>query len=647
MLGQLIGNYRIVQCLGEGGMGSVYEAVHEQIGRRVAIKVLHPQFSRDRAVATRFFNEARAANVTAHPGIVEVFEFGHLADGTSYIIMQLLQGESLGARQKRLGGPMPIPEALRLIRQIASALREVHEKGIVHRDLKPGNVMIVPEPEAAGGERAKVLDFGIAKLAEQYQRPDLQHPQTQTGALLGTPAYMAPEQCRGSREVDARADVYSLGVMLYQLLAGRLPFASADGFAGLIAAHLFEQPLPVPPLGIAAQAQQQVEALLASTLAKVAAERPSMQQVVEALQQIEAALSSRAFPTPTRPWSGPRIAATTAAVLAAAAIAELWLVARRLPEREAKAGASTLRESVSYAPNSRAPATPSLPPVPPPEMVLIAGGRFSMGSTSSEIDSAHLYCQQLAKASCPREWFERESPAHEVQLSDFYLDRHEVTNQEVAVWLNKVPALRVDGSRVLQDNALLLDLSMPYSGLAYRDGRFTAREGYGRQPIVQISWTGAKRYCEAQEKSLPTEAQWEYAARGPQGRRFPWGSPLPTCDGVVFDRRAGGACAVQRPGIANAGGAPQDVTPEGVHDLGGNVAEWVSDPYVAPYPDCGRCLDPRPVAEVKGSSKRGVRGGDFNRTAELTRGASRSRRAADDVQGNIGLRCARSKPPIR
>ena len=175
--GQTIGNYRVLRKLGEGGMGAVFEAQHVEIGRKAAIKVLHPQFAQNAQVAMRFLNEAKAANLIEHPGVVEVFEFSRLPDGTTYIVMEYLKGESLAKRLER--GPVGL-DALRVARQIASVLAAAHEHGIIHRDLKPDNVIMVKDPEAPGGERAKVLDFGIAKIAEE------QVLKTQAGSILGT-----------------------------------------------------------------------------------------------------------------------------------------------------------------------------------------------------------------------------------------------------------------------------------------------------------------------------------------------------------------------------------------------------------------------------------------------------------------------------
>ncbi len=231
------GDYVVDRELGRGGMGVVYAATHAGLGKRVAVKVLLTDVSRDAELLERFKNEARAASAIEHPSIVEIHTVGHEGDAV-YIVMELLQGESLAARL-RARGAMSIVDAVGLARQCANALDAAHRVGIVHRDLKPDNVFLVPDIEVAGGERVKLLDFGIAKLVGADTSSSV--ARTVTGAILGTPHYMSPEQCEGAREVDARSDLYSLGCMLFQMVTGRLPFHSA-GIGGLIGMHLHVAP---------------------------------------------------------------------------------------------------------------------------------------------------------------------------------------------------------------------------------------------------------------------------------------------------------------------------------------------------------------------------------------------------------------------
>lgn len=282
--GTRVGNYRVERLLGKGGMGAVYEAVHLYIERRAAIKVLHAQLSRSSEFRTRFLNEARAVNLIKHPGLVEVYEFGLLDDGTAYIVMEFLHGESLeqhiGRHPHGLGAA-----ALPIAHDIAQAMVAAHQKGIVHRDLKPANIMCASTGNGPGkGDepRVKILDFGIAKMSQETEGS----LRTETGATIGTPAYMAPEQCLSAPNVDGKADVYALGIILYELLSGRLPFSAKHSF-DFMAAHVRSEPQPITQL--LPDLPPEVENLVHSMLVKDPTLRPSMETVTNLLQEILAA----------------------------------------------------------------------------------------------------------------------------------------------------------------------------------------------------------------------------------------------------------------------------------------------------------------------------------------------------------------------
>ncbi len=238
MAGAVIGSYRLLDQLGEGGTGTVWAAEHTLLGRRAAIKLLHPAYSANKLMVQRLFNEAKVVAAIADPGMVQIFDFGVHGDGSPYIVMELLDGEPLDARLRRLGRLAP-EDAVRLARQVALSLSAAHGKGVIHRDLKPENLFVVPDPAVIGGERVKVLDFGIAKLS----RSDGSH-KTRTGAVIGTPAYMSPEQCRAIGNIDHRADIYSLGAVLFCLVTGRPPF-EGEGAGDAIISHVRDLP-PVP-----------------------------------------------------------------------------------------------------------------------------------------------------------------------------------------------------------------------------------------------------------------------------------------------------------------------------------------------------------------------------------------------------------------
>jgi eukaryotic-like serine/threonine-protein kinase len=253
MVGETLGSYRITRAIGEGGMGTVYLAEHTLLGRHAAIKVLRPEMCHRPDLVIRFFNEARAASTVQHPAIVEIFDFGHRHDGSAFIVMELLHGESLSARMRRVV-VMPEVQAVSIVRQLCSGLGAAHAKGIIHRDIKPDNIFLVPDPFAIHGERIKILDFGIAKLAAERVEDGMR---TRTGVVLGTPTYMAPEQCKGTGEVDHRADLYALGCILYAMICGRPPFES-EGMGELMGKHIYEAPPPPSTLARISPALEQV-----------------------------------------------------------------------------------------------------------------------------------------------------------------------------------------------------------------------------------------------------------------------------------------------------------------------------------------------------------------------------------------------------
>src|SRR5262245_1502402 len=186
-----VGQYRILRKIGAGGMGLVFLGEHTLLGRRAAIKTLLPTVAANREIVERFFNEARATSAIADPGVIQIFDFGYHVDGTAYIVMELLEGEALSARLDRLG-KLPLGDALRFARQIAGSLASAHGRNIVHRDLKPENIFLVRDTEAQGGERTKIIDFGICKMATSD--PTL----TEAGAMIGASVYIARGECRGS-----------------------------------------------------------------------------------------------------------------------------------------------------------------------------------------------------------------------------------------------------------------------------------------------------------------------------------------------------------------------------------------------------------------------------------------------------------------
>jgi eukaryotic-like serine/threonine-protein kinase len=336
IVGQTIGNYRVTAKVGEGGMGSVYLAEHPQIGKRVALKVLHAEFAYNQDVVTRFFNEAKAVNDIGHPNIVDIIDFG-VFPGTNpgekfvYFMMEYLTGQTL-TELVRSESALPPERAFAIALQCADALSASHRCGIVHRDLKPDNVML-PQRNQRRGETAttgigmqkdavKLLDFGIAKLTGDKPGSS----RTRTGIVMGTPAYMSPEQCEGSGTVDHRTDIYALGIVLYEMLTGRVPFLG-QGYGAVLVQHLTQKPIPpsqirpVPP---------HVDAVVLKALEKSPDMRfPNMDEFMRALTDpvgyvehhgglanfLQRRITSDALPAPQGSWQ-PAVSAVMPTMMA-------------------------------------------------------------------------------------------------------------------------------------------------------------------------------------------------------------------------------------------------------------------------------------------------------------------------------------------
>jgi serine/threonine protein kinase len=234
-IGHTIGNYKITAKLGEGGMGVVYLAEHPVIGKKVAMKAIHPELSKNSDVVSRFVTEAKAVNQIGHEHIVDIADFGNTPEGEFYFVMEYLQGESLSDRLRRDTRIME-GRALSISAQIADALNASHAQGIIHRDLKPENIFLCNRGQ--NRDFVKVLDFGLAKLTQGDTK--VTH-KTRTGSVMGTPYYMSPEQCEGKIEIDHRADIYSLGVLIFEMLTGKVPFGG-EGYGEIIVKHVTMPP---------------------------------------------------------------------------------------------------------------------------------------------------------------------------------------------------------------------------------------------------------------------------------------------------------------------------------------------------------------------------------------------------------------------
>ncbi len=369
-IGRVLGSYRLLQLLGEGGMGQVYLGEHTRLGRKVALKLLRPEYARHTKAVQRFFGEARAVNQISHDNIVEITDFienevdaeGKPAE--KYYIMELLKGRSLGDVQKT-EGIIPLQRTLPIMLQVCSALAAVHEAGIVHRDLKPDNIFLIEK--AGKTDFVKLLDFGVAKFTDLSASQQM--GRTGVGALVGTPEYMSPEQMSG-KTVDHRSDIYALGIILYEVVTGRQPF-TAKSLGEMAIKHLtVTPPKPSKLKDLPHMPSRELEQLIMQCLQKDPLKRPqNVGEINERLAPIAAEIAA-AVPgaeSPVRRARNTRyaIAAGLALVVAAGA----GVVTLRSSRGQAQGDAQPSQE-LAAAPSAQPQVTDTLPPPdkaePPP-----------------------------------------------------------------------------------------------------------------------------------------------------------------------------------------------------------------------------------------------------------------------------------------
>jgi serine/threonine protein kinase len=640
LIGRIIeGKYRLDSLIGAGGMGAVYGSHRLLIGDEVAIKILHTERVVDPHASERFSREARAAARLKHPNAVSIYDFGVSSDGLQYLVMELIEGKSLREFAKQ-HGPLDAFLAAEVTSQVCAALDEAHRQHIVHRDIKPDNIIL---NSTATGLRVKVLDFGIAKL-----RDDTASHLTQTGSVMGTPHYMSPEQCLGE-ELDNRADIYSVGVVLYEMLCGRVPFNSPISTA-VVVQHVNQPPPPLRTInpGISPQ----MEAAVLHSLAKSREARPQTasalarevtaaaggaraydetqwtrkaaqpfsdqgtddERTVERRRQISALespkVSKEMAPTVhlssvSGPIAGGRSTAGTGAVstavalkrniptkLVMAALASLLLVASigvivwrfsQANEPNANSSANSQPDNKKIGSNETSGARKSANPAPPSGMAYLQGGTFLMGSDDGD---------QFSK------------PAHLVTVKPFFIDTNEVTCEQYkeCVDAKKCPA-----------------------PTAWANGTFPA--GTARQPVTGVSWDDANAYTRYTESRLPTEEEWEFAARGSKDLKYPWGNSwrvgCANADKEGEDRK--GMIDV---GSYNCG------SPSGANDMIGNAWEWTSSDW-APYPGNQSQFSITAGQKV-------IRGGSWDTPKESATGVLRA--GYSGAGDKTGFRCAKDSP---
>lgn len=664
----LANKYELVRKLGAGGMGVVYEAVNALTGRRVAVKLLSGD-AEDAEARQRLLREARAGATIRHPNVVDVLDVAIDPEAGAFLVMELLDGESLEDRIDR--GRLSVEELSAVLGPIAEALDLAHAAGVVHRDLKPSNIFL--HRGSRGEVVPKLVDFGIARTEGSSL--------TRTGMMTGTVGYMSPEQMSDAKRADRQTDVWALGVVVYECLSGSMPFAgttAVEVMSNVIKGNLIPLYSSAPRLparlvtAVHRALSQEPGARPAGVAEFMALAGIDSERFARTSGQISGTLVAAKFPSgasaPASPPEqsrtlqalAPTVPASSPPLIDAVAVPPAN-VAPSAPARSGRGvavyggvGAVALGAiSIGYLLTSRE-VTPAPKPAPDPETLVfeqrvalpqleyrrVAGGQAQLGSTPEDIQAARDECEaEMTQGKCPRSNFDREAPTTTLEVRPFRLGRREVTNGELYAWLTTLPDLKIveerDGDYVADAEgrvAALAGAQFPHVGLA-REGRHVAvRAGFSNRPAVQVARRVAQRFCETLGARLPTSAEWEWAARGTDRRRYPWGNALFGCHRAVAARSAGMPCSGSPAGPASVQEPLQDETPEGVVGMSGNVAEWVTDSAEAAWSE-----------PSLGCSSVGcfvVRGGDWSSPVWATRAAVRRVARSDFFADWLGWRCA-------
>lgn len=627
--GENIGPYRIVEQLGQGGMATVYKAYHAALDRYVAIKALHPAFKQDPAFLARFEREAHIVARLDHPNIIPIYDFAEY-EGVTYLVMRFVEGDT--AKPLLRQGPLSLERALEIIRPIADALQYAHRQGILHRDIKPSNIILAKDGHIY------LTDFGLARMVDPGQSTLSQD------MLIGTPQYISPEQAKGVA-VDARSDLYSLGVVLFEMLTGRVPF-SADTPYAVIHDHIFT-PLPLPTK-INPNISPAVERVLLKALAKEPDARyTTPNELVAALEEAAVESPSKAAQRPALPTRPRRLSPLALSLVGGSVfglligvVALMMLLSSRLPILALNRAIPT--PTVASTPTVAAYTSTPLPSMTAAPVRLASPTSAALTATASVLPPASPTASSptptlsvktalipsgvfwLGKADSDSAAAADESPGHYVDVSAFSIDTYEVSNAQYS---------RCVDARGCPKPAGVYSPQTPQMAFG--------NPLYDNYPVVYVSQDNAIKYCLWAGKRLPTEAEWEKAARGVADRRiYPWGDMW---DGY----RANAAQGKPGPLPVDAY-SPDGCSPLGVCNMSGNVAEWVADFYGAKfYADSQRDIPSltvisNPFNGESASGKIVVRGGSFRSTIYNARISKREPQSPTLTVDNIGFRCVQS-----
>jgi len=625
LIGREIDRYKILSLIGMGGMATVYKAFDTRLERDVAIKVIRREAftSEDMdMLLKRFEREAKSLAGLSHPNIVGVMDFGEF-EGSPYLVMEYVPG---GTLKNWLGEPIPWRGAIQMVLPIARALEYVHARGIINRDVKPSNILMTESGQPM------LTDFGLIKAFGEKDKEATSL--TSSGMSLGTPDYMAPEQWTG--ETTVQSDLYSLGVVLYEMITGHRPYV-ADTPAGVLLKQANE-PLPLPKSYIP-NLPQDVESVLLRALAKEPVNRyPDMTTFISEMQslldgravsastintdRLRAQMTGHAIntksPLQRRKWILP--AALTMGFGAIAVVAAgYWYMNSNI---NMFAAPPTPTQQVIPSPTVVPPSPTAIPPtetalpeatptdVPAPTeislpaeikdtknipMVLIPAGEFTMGND----DTGDAISR----------------PAHQVYVEAFYIDKYEVTNE-----MYDACSYAVECRKPLQPGSVTRST-------------YFSNPVFANYPVIYVDWKMANAYCAWRGARLPTEAEWEKAARGTDERIYPWQGDELDCSYTNYANCVGDTTPVDQ--------HEKGQSPYGVYGMAGNVWEWTNSlSTLYPYDPTDGREDP----DVFG--KRVVRGGSWHPSFGGNSGNVRvDTRAALDpgyYGAYVGIRCARS-----